>query len=196
MTPGHVPPPQVWAAARRFVSGDTPLDLREYGSGNINDTFLVTARHAPWRPLLLQRLNPRVFPRPDLVMANFRTCGRHLKERLGAVALPPGRRFEVPELLPTLAGEDWYIDESGGWWRALGFIAGTHSLDQVRDTAAAREVGWALGLFHFLLSPLPPAALADTLPGFHLAPLYLRRYDEVCSRRRLPATPEVRYARA
>jgi len=82
----------------------------------------------------------------------------------------------------------------GAFWRALTFIDAAQTFDIITNTAHAREVGYALGRFHHLLSDLPPDRLADPLPGFHVTPGYLRHYDEVLAQRGAPASPEVRYA--
>jgi Ser/Thr protein kinase RdoA (MazF antagonist) len=54
-------------------------------------------------------------------------------------------------------------------------------------------VGYALGMFHTLLSDLSPERLADTLPGFHITPGYLAHYDEVLGRQGARPSPEVNY---
>ena len=54
-------------------------------------------------------------------------------------------------------------------------------------------MGWALGTFHALVDDLPAEMLADTLDGFHVTPLYLRRYDEVLAAKEPAASPEVRF---
>jgi Ser/Thr protein kinase RdoA (MazF antagonist) len=54
-------------------------------------------------------------------------------------------------------------------------------------------VGYGLGRFHHLLSDLPPERLADTLPGFHITPLYLEHYDEVLGKRGGKKSPEMDY---
>ncbi|MBQ7666785.1 MAG: aminoglycoside phosphotransferase family protein, partial [Kiritimatiellae bacterium] len=50
---------------------------------------------------------------------------------------------------------------------------------RLRDLRHAREVGRALGMFQSILADMPCDALADTLPGFHETPLYLREFDRV-----------------
>ena len=40
-------------------------------------------------------------------------------------------------------------------------------------------MGFGLGLFHHLISDLPPDRLVDTLEGFHVTPAYLAHYDNV-----------------
>ena len=61
------------AVAQQFTSQGQVLDVREYGNGNVNDTFLVTVEGAAEPHFILQRLNLRVFRRPELVMGNLRT---------------------------------------------------------------------------------------------------------------------------
>jgi len=191
--------PQLRAAAAQFAPPGRILQVQTYGQGNVHDTFLVTVRGAhPRDPeaagelhLILQRLNTRVFRRPEPVMANLRTCTGHQRRRLAEVSPGPGRRWEVPRVLLTRDGADHWLDPKGSFWRALSFIENAQSLEVIQDLEHAREVGYALGLFHALLSDLDPASLADTLPGFHETPGYLRHFDEVLTRQGACQSPEV-----
>jgi Ser/Thr protein kinase RdoA (MazF antagonist) len=161
--------------ASRFLPPSQNLTIREFGNGNINKTFVVTPEEG--EPFLLQRLNTRVFQQPRLVMRNIRAISGHLEKRTMEPAM--GRRWEVPHVLPTHEGADFWQAKDGSFWRALRFIGQTHAVDTVHDPERAREVGFALGTFHSLLSDLPTDKLADTLPGFHITPEYLAHYDEV-----------------
>ena len=181
------------AAAEEFTSPGRVLDIREYGNGNVNDTFLVTVTGAAKPYFILQRLNLNVFRRPELVMGNLGTVSDHVRRRLGLAPLGPGRRFEVPRVFLTREGRDHFLDPGGSFWRALSFIDAAETFDTVKDTGHAREVGYALGRFHHLLSDLSPDRLADTLPGFHITPGYLAHYDEVLERQGVRRSPEVNY---
>jgi hypothetical protein len=205
----------IFSAAQQFTPQGQILEVREYGQGNVNDTFLVTVEEkvgnahptvisklspvlpphpSPFLPggegkiakrFILQRLNTRVFPRPELIMGNLRTFTEHVQARLNREPLPPGRRWDAPRALLTEDGNDHWLAPDGSFWRALSFIEDAESHGTIRNLEHAQEVGWALGLFHKLLSDLPPERLADTLPGFHITPGYLRHYDEVWSERTL-----------
>ena len=189
------------AVAQHFISQGVVLDVKEYGSGNVNDTFLVTVgRAAPTgkpKPagerFILQRLNTGVFRQPELVMANLAAVTGHVRQRLKLQPPSPGRRFEVPQVLLSRDGQDHVLDAAGAFWRALSFIDRAVTFDIIKDQDHGREVGQALGLFHCLLTDLSPSRLADTLPGFHVTPGYLRHYDEIRAAREAPPSAEVEY---
>jgi Ser/Thr protein kinase RdoA (MazF antagonist) len=126
-------------------------------------------------------------------MGNLGTVTGHVRRRLERQPLPDGRRFELPRVLLTPSGRDHVFDADDSFWRALTFIDLAETLDIIRDKDHGREVGCALGLFHHLLADLPASRLADTLPGFHLTPGYLRQYDEILAARKAPSSAEVAY---
>ena len=152
------------------ASGDVSHHI--LGQGNINDTWLV---RSPDRPFVLQRLNSQVFPHPHLIMANLSTFSRHLLEKGESC----GQRWENSRLLPTCSGAPFYTDHQGHTWRAISYIDGTITHQAISTSAHARQVGWALGHFHYLLADLPAEKLHDTLPGFHVLPQYLESFDQV-----------------
>jgi Ser/Thr protein kinase RdoA (MazF antagonist) len=181
------------AVAEQFTPQGRVLEVRTYGCGNVNDTFLVTLESPGERHFILQRLNTRVFRRPELVMGNLCTVSEHVQQRLADAPQGSGRRWEMPRVLFTRNGRDHVLDPEGSFWRALSFIDGAETFDIIQDTQQAREVGYALGRFHHLLSDLAPDRLADTLPGFHVTPGYLRHYDKVLARVGGPLSPEGNY---
>lgn len=184
----------LFAAAGRFLPPGGTAEVREYGNGNINDTFLVTPRCKETKRFILQRINTGVFLRPDLVMVNARTVTEHVVEHLRRDPVAEGRRWETPRVLTARDGRDCWIDPGGSFWRAMSFIEDARSHEVIEDTDHAREVGWALGMFQNLISDLPVERLADTLAGFHATPLYLSRYDEVLAMKRTRQSPELDYA--
>lgn len=164
--------------AKRFVSaGDHLAGIREFGAGNINDTYLVTT--VAGHKFILQRINRHVFKRPVWIMENIRVYTEHVARRLAVASAATGRRWETPEIVPAAGGRDYVIDARGEFWRALTFIDGARTHAKIQDAALAREVGYALGRFHTLISDLDAARLHDTLEGYHITPLYLAHYDDV-----------------
>ena len=92
------------AIADRFHPREGIKAIRSLGSGNVNETFLVT-HEGQGGAFVMQRLNTNVFDRPDLVMQNLQALGDHMERRL---ASPPpqlkGRRWEVPRVVPCRRG--------------------------------------------------------------------------------------------
>jgi Ser/Thr protein kinase RdoA (MazF antagonist) len=179
-------------AAEQFTSSGAAA-IQPWGSGNINETFLVTPPPQDGPPFILQRLNRRVFRRPELVMLNIRAVTEHVGARLRRSGLASGRRWELPRVLPASDGRDHWLDGDGSFWRAMTFIPGAESHDAIQGMDQAREVGYALGMFHDLISDLPADKLADTLEGFHVAPRYLERFDRVAAARPARPTTESAY---
>ena len=180
--------------AEQFVPTGRVTEVREYGSGNVNDTYLVTVTGGPFDHFVLQRINQHVFRRPELIVLNIRTFTRHVQERLTREQPDAGRRWELPHIIPANDGVDYYVDANGEFWRAISFIAASRSCPKVESKAHAREVGYALGRFHSLISDLPTETLHDTLEGFHITPRYLAHYDRVVAKVDMGRTsPEARY---
>ena len=160
-------------------------DISPLGNGLINDTFLVTTASSHF---VLQRINRKVFPEPDQIMVNLIMLNRHLEQKPGTAV-----KLKIPDILKTTTNLDFYLDGQGDYWRALGFIGNTESLEIISNLSQAQQAGFALGHFHHLVSDLDPLLLHDTLPGFHIAPDYLNHYRQVLTHapRRLPS--ESRY---
>lgn len=189
------------AIAQQFVPSGQIINLQPFGNGNINDTFLVTLSANDEAHFILQRINTKVFQQPELVMQNMRTFTEHVCQRLEGVS-PQGdgirptvdnRRWEVPKVLVTQKGADLWIDADGSCWRGISFIDAAKSFDTIQSLEHGREVGYALGTFHWLISDLPAEKLADTLAGFHIAPRYLHDYQQVLTTNQVPQSPEVKY---
>ncbi|WGV25226.1 phosphotransferase enzyme family protein [Halotia branconii] len=179
------------AIAGQFTLQGQVTGVRAFGSGNINDTFLVTLAASGEKHFILQRINTQVFRQPQLVMQNMRILTEHVHQRLQCT--PVNRRWEVPRVLLTKDAQDYCNDAEGSFWRAISFIKGSQSFDTLGDRSFAPEIGYALGMFHNLISDLPAEKLADTLEGFHITPLYLQNYIEILAKTTARQSPEVNY---
>jgi Ser/Thr protein kinase RdoA (MazF antagonist) len=181
------------AIADRFQASGKAIDIQAFGNGNINDTFLVTLDSGTEKYFLLQRINTHVFQQPKLIMSNMRTFTEHVRQRLQKQPIAPDRRWDVPCVLLTEDDRDYYIDDRDNFWRAIGFIDSSQTFDNIQNLEHAKEVGYALGTFHHLVSDLNADRLADTLEGFHITPLYLRDYDRILATANASTSPEVDY---
>lgn len=170
--------------------------ISQLGSGNVNDTFLVTLnRSASRQAFVMQRLNTDVFDKPELVMRNLLRLGIHVEQRLAQQ--PPeltGRRWEVPKVLPTLDADGHWVEHQGEFWRSITYIGAATTTDVIQDDIHAHELGYCLGMFHHLISDLPTNELADTLENFHITPAYLADFDEVRANAATEMTPRLQEA--
>jgi Ser/Thr protein kinase RdoA (MazF antagonist) len=158
------------AIARHFVGGQHADRISALGCGLINDTYLVSTQSDKF---VLQRINTQVFPEPQRVIENLLQINRHLQKDSKK---PP---LIIPLLQPTLSGEHYYSDNKGHFWRLLEWIEHSESRERISRLEEAQQVGLALGRFHRMLASVESSSLHDTLPGFHIAPTYLKQYQEI-----------------
>lgn len=177
--------------AQQFTSQEKITSVQSFGSGNINDTFLVTLDSAGEQHFIIQKINTKVFTHPQLVMENISTVTKHISNRLKNT--PLNRRWEVLRILPTKDNRDYYLDNDSSFWRGISFIDNSQSFDTIHNNEQAKEIGYGLGTFHNLISDLSPEKLADTLPGFHITPLYLQQYNQVLAKTTIAKSVEVNY---
>jgi Ser/Thr protein kinase RdoA (MazF antagonist) len=179
--------------AEAFHGEGRVSNIRPLGSGNVNDTYLVSSAG---QLSVLQRINTSVFQQPELVMHNLQQLVSHLERKQGHPALR-NRRWEHPQLLCTLGSDQtWHCCETGGFWRSLSFIDRATTVDVIESAAQARELGSGLGLFHTLISDLPVQALEDPLEGFHVTPLYLQAYRRALATAAAPGDDASRFCMA
>jgi len=159
--------------AERFDLGTGAIDsVAAFGSGLINDTFLVKTAGAGF---ILQKINQAVFKHPRRLMENHHRIISHANRGGGG-------DFRLPELILSKNGDDCVQDNSGGIWRMQVFVSHTQTFDTVVNEQQAEQAGVALASFQWLLSDLDSSKLHDILPGFHVTPAYLRDYDDAQSR--------------
>jgi Ser/Thr protein kinase RdoA (MazF antagonist) len=162
----------------QFAIPGTFLTAGRFGSGLINDTYLCEFRESgAIRKYILQRINATVFRHPEQVMENVESVSAHIIKRLRAQGVEDPTAV-TPALIHLKSGGSFLRNGSGAYWRMFHFIESGAVFDTVRDRNHAYEVGRGLGRFQALVSDLAPDALHDTLPGFHLTPVYLQQFDD------------------
>ena len=175
--------------AEQFKPGGNVIKVKEFGNGNINDTYIVTLDSTDENKFVLQRINTHVFKQPQLIMQNMRTFTEHVRRRVRT----EGHAWEAPRVISAQDGKDFLIDTDNNFWRAISFVDNAQSHDIIMDLNHAREVGHALGTFQNLISDLPIDSLADTLEGFHITPRYLQYFDTIHSQNGTHNSPETQH---
>ena len=166
----------------RFDIGGKLVEIESEGNGFINDTFVATflMDDGAQEKVVLQRINHKVFTRPQDVMNNLRYIVEHCHRKINrdfARYARAGRFWQLTHIIRTNEGADFHIDDHGNTWRCLTFIDGARAYNQVQSLKHAEECGLAIGHFLSLVSDMHTDRLAYTIPGFHVTSNYLKLYD-------------------
>ncbi len=132
-----------------------------WGSGHINDTFLVEGDTR----YILQRMNRSIFANPLQVMENIVGVTSFLKEKIRSSG-----GDEIRQTLTVILSEDGksvYQDAFEDCWRMYYMIEDAVCYNQVQTEQDFYEAAKAFGDFGRLLSDYPAETLHETIPGFH-----------------------------
>jgi hypothetical protein len=150
------------AIIKNFKTGQVDFEVKAFGSGHINDTFLVKSANNS-TDYLLQRINNYVFKDVEGLTDNVLAVTNHLKLKLP----PDGNPYtQVLTFIECSNGKYFYLDAQGNYWRMSYFLHDTQSYDVVTTTEQAYQGGMAFGKFQADLSDLDPSGLIDTIPDF------------------------------
>ena len=154
-------------AAENFRFPGKLISISPYGSGHINDTFLLTFEEPGngQSRKILQRMNRHIFTRPTELMENIMNVTTYLRERIVENGGDPER--ETLNVILSLEGKPYYVDSKGEYWRAYQFISGASCYDQVEKPEDFYESAVSFGNFQRLLADYPADTLHETIPKFH-----------------------------
>ncbi len=148
--------------AARFILSGKPRSCEPYGTGYIHGTYLLESGEGDRTSrYILQRLNTRVFKKPESVQDNI----RRILDYLGKY--PAGEHgFHDLEMVQTVNGKNLHIDRAGGYWRCFVFVEDTIALERVENPEQAFEGGRSYGIFGARLRGYDPRRLHVTIPRF------------------------------
>ncbi len=186
-----------------FVDGRI-MSIEEYGSGHINDTYLVRLeQNTPEEPqqdgeekkYILQRMNTEIFKNPDELMENITGVTAFLEKKIRARGGDSSR--ETLHVIPTRAGESYYHAAEGTCYRMYDFIRNATSFDAVKKPEDFYESAVAFGNFQSLLADYPAETLHETIPDFHNTGKRYQTFqqavkEDVC-KRAAAAQPEIAF---
>jgi len=144
------------AVAEKFALAGNILSIEPYGEGHINLTLLVTTDE---RRYIMQKMNTNVFPDTEGLMANICAVTEYLA----------GKGVETLCVIPTLAGERYYADESGKY-RVYDFIENTVTYQKVANSEVFKNSGAAFGEFQNHLAGFDASCLTEVIARFHDTP--------------------------
>ena len=148
------------------LQGDLVQVLR-WGNGHINDTFVLVYQIGRMGRIkvILQKMNKNVFQKPVELMENIMGVTNFLYKKIEASGGDPLR--ETLNVIPSLDGKPYYLDEEGEYWRAYTYISDARSFDVPEVLDDFYESAYAFGRFQSMLSDYPADTLHETIEKFH-----------------------------
>ncbi len=150
-----------------FLPEGAVKTYNRFGSGHINDTYLVECAEGYPR-YVLQRINGDVFKNLRALNGNVEQVTEFLREKIIAQGGDPDR--ETLNLISARDGKKFYIDENGQCWRLVLYIENSVCYDQVEKEEDFYRSGQGFGHFQRMLADFPADRLEETIPDFHDTP--------------------------
>ncbi|SEW54748.1 Phosphotransferase enzyme family protein [Chitinophaga arvensicola] len=144
------------------------LNVRKFGSGHINNTFLLEKKQDGSR-YVLQKINVNVFKEPGVIAANQRMAADYLAVH------HPGYLFITP--IPTVNGEELFVIDNE-YWRLIPFIADSVTVDQADNPKQAYEAARQFGRLASYLSGIDLKPFKASIPNFHNLTLRYSAFQE------------------
>lgn len=152
--------------AGQFMDGSGILSIVPHGNGHINDTFAVLYRDGTKeKKLILQKINKTVFLEPEKVMENVAGVTSFLAKKIAQAGGNPER--ETLTILPVGSGKNYYVDESGEYWRCYLFISDAFCAETAETPEDFYKAAVAFGNFQSMLADYPAETLHETIADFH-----------------------------
>ena len=130
--------------AKRFKIYGDYVKAAPYGTGHINDTFLVTYNQAGHEiRYMFQRINHSIFKDPPSLMENIVRVTDHIRGKLQRAGLTDVSR-RVLRIIPACDGAGYCQDPGGNYWRAYFFIEGARTYDVLETLEQAYQAAKAL----------------------------------------------------
>lgn len=154
----------------------TLKEYGRYGSGHINDTFLVITEDSEQHRYILQRMNHDIFKNPIGLMKNVEGVTQFLRNKIIENGGDPDR--ETLNLVMTKESQNYCMDSDGNYWRAYFFIGDATCYDLVEKPEDFYQSGKAFGNFQRLLSDYPAKELTETILNFHNTPIRFETFKK------------------
>lgn len=143
------------------------INVKSFGSGIINDTFLVTCKNNKGNEnkYILQKINSSIFKNAEKLMENYCGVCDYLKKIVSENGGDVER--ETITVVPTNSGKSYLKDSLDNYWRAIKFISDTVTYDVAESAEDFYKVGKAFGEFQNKLAGYNAENLYESIPNFH-----------------------------
>jgi len=139
-----------------------------FGSGHINNTFLVTSNFSDEK-FILQKINTYVFKDPEIISENIEKASDFLK-----INHPD---YTFIHSIKTVDDKPYALID-GAYWRLSPFIKSSQTVNIASNLLQAYEAASAFGRLTKNLHGLPLKGLRESIPGFHNLELRFMQFQE------------------
>lgn len=147
-------------------------------TGHINKTFKVEAGKDAF---ILQRINNKVFTRPEIIASNLEYCRQHLSKN-------------HPEYLFISPIKGLVYDDEKNPWRLYPYISNTYTIDEAQTVDQAFEAAESFGKFGKVMNGCDISLFKPTIERFHDLELRYQQFLEALANAKASAPKEVEAA--
>jgi len=151
--------------------------IAPFGTGHINDTYLVRTNPPEAPDYILQRKNHKIFKNVAGMMKNIVITTNHIRTKLIAEGITEVDR-KVMTYYAAKDGKMYVNDEEGNFWTMFLFIADCRVVENIQEPGQAFGAAQAFGHFQHQLADLPGEMLIETIPNFHNGISRLSNFQE------------------
>ena len=148
---------KILAVASFFNYEGKIKNIKEYGNGHINKTFLIETTKKKY---IFQVINSYAFGDIEMLMNNIALVTEHLV----------AQKATTLEVIKTFLGETYYTDKIY-FYRMYSFVDNTVCYEEITDLSLVEKTGAAFGLLHKQLEGLDPKKIFEIIKDFHNTPV-------------------------
>jgi hypothetical protein len=131
------------------------FQIKEIKTGHIHSTFHLTGA----QEFILQKVNTKVFKKPELISANLSLARNYLQEHFP--------QYLFTGNITTKDGKGLFYDAQGNPWRLFPYNGNTYSIDRVEAPEQAQSAAREFATFARCLSGCDVSSFRETIPHFH-----------------------------
>ncbi len=146
--------------AEKFELSGEIKDVRPYGDGHINDTFLVKTTI---KKFVMQRINTFVFTDVEVLMDNIVKVTSYLNDQIDKQSGDVRQKIRI---IPTTEGKYYYACAEGAF-RMYTYAEHTRSVNIPLSNEHFKKGAVCFATFVKYLLDYPADTLVDVIPDFH-----------------------------
>jgi len=154
----------------KFLVEGNFIEAQPFGSGKINDTYLIKYKiDQKEKKYILRKINRYVFKEPKLMVENTVNVTQHIRKKINLVA-NPNPTDKVLTLINSKNKKFYHLDENDDYWCMIEYIEDAYTIDIVETETQAFEAAKAFGRFQKYLADFNVLNCHITIKNFHNLP--------------------------